>query len=137
VHFDGNLNFLDLFLPGKALASYERSQAFLWLMHYYLESSDGPNPFSDKFAQKHPGKAPLLRRLTEEEQAQENVDTPEEIQWGRTMSAKRNSFLQQLVQSFDLDKRMGRNAAPLFISGEPFNLFFLKLHHERNEISSG
>lgn len=61
----------------------------------------------------------MLRRLTEEEQAQENVDTPEEIQWGRTMSAKRNNFLQQLVSSVDTDKRTGRSAAPLFISGAP------------------
>jgi Ino eighty subunit 1 len=89
------------------------------LTYHYLEDSDGPNPFSDKFAQKHPGKAPMLRRLTEEEQAQENVDTPEEIQWGRTMSAKRNNFLQQLVSSVDTDKRTGRSAAPLFISGAP------------------
>ncbi|KAJ3545062.1 hypothetical protein NMY22_g2570 [Coprinellus aureogranulatus] len=115
IHFDGNFNFLDLFVPGNSLASFERAQVFLWLAYHYLEDSDGPNPFSDKYSQIHAGKAPMIRRLTEEEQAQENVDTPEELHWGRTMSAKRNNFLQQLVSSVDSEKRGGgRSASSLF-----------------------
>ncbi|EAU92908.2 hypothetical protein CC1G_03695 [Coprinopsis cinerea okayama7 len=118
-HFDGTLNFLDLFIPGKGYASYERAQAFLWFIYHYLEDAEGPNPFADKFAQKNPGKAPQLRELGENEV--ENIDTQEEIQWGRAMSARRNTFLQQLVSSLEYEKRTGRSAAPLFISVTPEN----------------
>ncbi|TFK30630.1 hypothetical protein FA15DRAFT_676909 [Coprinopsis marcescibilis] len=117
-HFDGNLNFIDLFIPGKGLASYERAQAFLWLIYHYLETADGHNPFSDKYAQRNPGKAPQLRRLGPNERP-ENVDTDDEIRWGRVMSGKRNAFLQQLVSSLEYERRTGRNAPPVFISVTP------------------
>ncbi|KAF5337135.1 hypothetical protein D9611_003358 [Ephemerocybe angulata] len=120
IHFDGTFNFLDLFLPGKGLASQGRAQIFLWLVYHYLEASDdGENPFADEFAKNNPGKAPSLRTLSAEEQGKENVDTPEEIQWGRIMSARRNTFLQQLVTSIEQEKKTGRNTQPLFISVTP------------------
>lgn len=115
-HFDGNLNFLDLFIPGKKFSSADRGRTFLWLLYHYLESSDGPNPFNDTYAQNHPGKAPVLRRLTESELRRENVDTPQEIEWGRMMSNQRNAFLQRLVSSIEYEKK-AKAAAPHFISG--------------------
>ncbi|KIK04272.1 hypothetical protein K443DRAFT_130901 [Laccaria amethystina LaAM-08-1] len=117
-HFDGNLNFLDLFIPGKKFSSADRGRAFLWLLYYYLESSDGPNPFNDTYAQNHPGKAPVLRRLTESELRRENVDIPQEIEWGRMMSNQRNAFLQRLVSSIEYEKK-AKAAAPHFISVTP------------------
>ncbi|KAJ6524295.1 hypothetical protein DFH09DRAFT_1096213 [Mycena vulgaris] len=70
----------------KPLCSKDRARTFLWLMYYYLENPDGPNPFDDSYSRANPGKAPLIRTLTEEEQSQENVDSPEEKEWGGKMT---------------------------------------------------
>jgi hypothetical protein len=103
-HFDPPLNFLDIFLPIN-IASADRARAFLWLMFHYLEGPDQPNPYDDDYSRQHPGKVPWLRRLSEEVMAQENVDTPEEIEWGKSMSEMRNIFLQKLVKSSDKEKK--------------------------------
>ncbi|OAX44814.1 hypothetical protein K503DRAFT_852379 [Rhizopogon vinicolor AM-OR11-026] len=103
-HFDPPLNLLDLFLPIN-IASADRARAFLWLMFHYLEGPEQPNPYDDDYSRQHPGKVPWLRRLSEEAMEQENVDTPEEIEWGKSMSEMRNIFLQKLVKSFDKEKK--------------------------------
>ncbi|KAG6897333.1 hypothetical protein C0992_002391 [Termitomyces sp. T32_za158] len=115
VHFDGVLNFLDLFLPNRSLMSTDRARAFLWLAYFYLESSEGSNPFDDDFARKYPGKAPLLRQMTEQQRRIENVDTNEEITWGKKMSAQRNVFLQKLVNSVEDEKKT--RASPPAVRG--------------------
>lgn len=74
-------------------------------MFHYLEGPDQPNPYDDDYSRQHPGKVPWLRRLSEEMMAQENVDTPEEIEWGKSMSEMRNIFLQKLVKSSDKEKK--------------------------------
>ncbi|KAM6498284.1 hypothetical protein JOM56_006232 [Amanita muscaria] len=98
-HFEGGFNFLDLFLPGRGLASDERGRCFLWMMFYYLEHHESNNPFHDDYSRTHAPKAPRIRALTEEELAHEDTDTPEEIEWGHKMSLQRNNFLQKLVAS--------------------------------------
>ncbi|KAG6911811.1 hypothetical protein DXG01_000058 [Tephrocybe rancida] len=112
VHFDGVLNFLDLFLPNRELMSFDRARAFLWLSYFYLESDGGQNPFADEFARKYSGKAPWLRQMTEHQRKTENVDTNEEMTWGKRMSAQRNTFLQKLVNSLDDDKKARPPPAP-------------------------
>lgn len=89
---------------------------FLWLVYHYLEPEE-PNPFADDHALKNPGKVPALRCMSPAEAQAENVDTEEEIKWGQGMSAKRNAFLRELVAQQDYEKRTGKSAAPLFISG--------------------
>ncbi|KAF8140074.1 hypothetical protein EV363DRAFT_1153182 [Boletus edulis] len=103
-HFDPPSNFLDLFLPVN-IASADRARAFLWLVYHYLEGPDQPNPYDDDYSRENTGKVPWLRRLTDAEIAEENVDTAEEIEWGRTMSAQRNIFLQRLVNSLENEKK--------------------------------
>ncbi|KAI5991619.1 hypothetical protein EDD15DRAFT_2368962 [Pisolithus albus] len=76
-HFDPPLNFLDLFLPMK-ISSADRAKAFLWLMFHYLEGPDQPNPYDDDYSRQNPGKVPRLRRLSDAEMAEENVDTENE-----------------------------------------------------------
>ncbi|KAG9314535.1 hypothetical protein JVU11DRAFT_5333 [Chiua virens] len=110
-HFDPPLNFLDLFLPIN-IASADRARAFLWLVFHYLEGPDQPNPYDDDYSRQNPSKVPWLRRLTDAELAEENVDTPEEIEWGRAMSAQRNVFLQRLVNSLENEKK-AKNVAML------------------------
>lgn len=95
--------------------SNDRARAFLWLSYFYLESSESPNPFDDDFSRKHPGKAPLLRQMTEQQRRIENVDTNEEMIWGKKMSAQRNVFLQKLVNSLQDEKKL--RASPPTVRG--------------------
>lgn len=110
-HFgpDEPLTFLDLFFP-LPISSRARARAFLWLMHHYLEgpSSTTPNPFADEYARANPGRVPWLHRL--EPGAVENVDTKEELQWGRTMSARREEFLKRLMSGGE-EKRGGERGS--------------------------
>lgn len=117
VHFDGSLNFLDIFLPRKGLASASRARVFLWLMYYYLEDANGPNPWDDDFSRTNRPKAPAMHYLTDVEQNQEDVDTPEELEWGRRMTAQRNLFLQRLVASVETERKPKNPALPHFVSG--------------------
>ncbi|KAF9243938.1 hypothetical protein BU15DRAFT_86352 [Melanogaster broomeanus] len=110
-HFDPPLNFLDIFLPIN-ISSADRAKAFLWLIFHYLEGPDQTNPYDDDYSRENPGKVPWLRRLTDAEMAEENVDTPEEIEWGKSMSAQRNLFLQRLVTSLENEKK-AKNAIAL------------------------
>ncbi|KAG6845963.1 hypothetical protein H0H87_011011 [Tephrocybe sp. NHM501043] len=121
VHFDGSLNFLDLFLPNRGLVSADRARAFLWLAYFYLESDEGENPFADEYSHKYPGKAPWLRSMTDHQRKTENLDTNEEMLWGKRMSAQRNAFLQKLVNSLEDDKKARSPPQPAikgFVSGE-------------------
>ena len=47
--------------------------------------------------------------LSREEQAQENVDPPDEIEWGKRMSALRSKFLRELVDEMEQEKRRKKN----------------------------
>ena len=93
--------FLDLFLPIN-VASIDRARVFLWLMYRYLEDSKGPNPFDPPPHNEKPqGKlAPKLRRTSKEEADAENVDTKEEIEFGKKMLAYRTEFLTKADTEF-------------------------------------
>ncbi|KAJ7462660.1 hypothetical protein B0H11DRAFT_2159947 [Mycena galericulata] len=122
VHFDGSLNFLDLFLP-KPLSSQDRARVFLWLMYHYLEDPDGQNPFDDPFSRINKGKAPIIRKLTKEDQKKENVDTPEELEWGAMMSSQRNTFLSRLVSDVERERK-SKTAVLILLSSLFFVLTF-------------
>ncbi|KAI8995481.1 hypothetical protein BD414DRAFT_506207 [Trametes punicea] len=107
-HFDPPVEFLDLFLPIN-LSSASRARVFLWLMFHYLQGPDRPNPFDDEYSRTHPGRVPRMRPLTREEQAQENVDPPDEVEWGKRMSALRSKFLRELVDEMEAEKRRKKN----------------------------
>ncbi|KAF9569758.1 hypothetical protein CPC08DRAFT_739048 [Agrocybe pediades] len=118
LHFDGHLNFLDLFLPNTRLASADRGRVFLWLLYHYLEDEHVPNPFDDAHSIKHANAVPRMRRLSTPELLQENVDTQEEIEFGIEMSQERNTFLQTLISSSEGERKFKINATtPHFVSG--------------------
>ena len=102
------MEFLDLFLPIN-LSSSSRARVFLWLMYHYLQGPDKPNPFDDDYSRANPPKVPRMRSLTREEQAQENVDPPDEVEWGKRMSATRSKFLKELVDEMEMEKRRKKN----------------------------
>ena len=116
-HFDGNINFLDLFIPTN-LSSPDRARAFLFIMFYYLESPTGEieNPFGDELCKQDPAKAPRMRVLSPAETRLENVDLPEEVKWGDMMSEQRGKFLQKLCNA-DQESKKNKNS-PYFISGQ-------------------
>jgi Ino eighty subunit 1 len=103
IHFEPDVEFVDLFLPIN-ISSAARARAFLWMIFHYHEGLNLANPFADDHARRNPSKVPWLLRLSREEQAQENVDPPEELEWGRKMAQTRSRFLQELVAGGELDK---------------------------------
>ena len=105
------MEFLDLFLPIN-LSSASRAKVFLWLMFHYLQGPDKPNPFDDDYSRTNPPKVPRMYSLTREEQAQENVDPPDEIEWGKRMSTMRSKFLKELVDEMEMEKRRKKNPPP-------------------------
>lgn len=48
---------------------------------------------------------PWLPRLSPKEMPVENVDPPEEVEWGNQMCAQRTAFLRKLVSSADSEKK--------------------------------
>lgn len=82
-----------------------------------------PNPYDDDYSKKRPNVIPYLRRLSTPELQRENVDTPQEIQFGLTMSNQRNMFLQRLVSTADGDRKFRNNSAPHFVTGSYAILF--------------
>lgn len=103
VHFEPDVEFVDLFLPIN-ISSAARAKAFLWMIFHYHEGPNLANPFSDDHARRNPGKVPWLLRLSRDEQLHENVDPPEEVEWGKKMAQARSRFLQDLVAGGELDK---------------------------------
>lgn len=99
LHFDAPVDFFDLVMK-PSLSSASRATAFLWLMWWYLESHFTPsdalnNPFGigrrspDDSAAALPIKTPAMRTLTSEEEELEDVDTPDEIEFGEQKQRER------------------------------------------------
>jgi Ino eighty subunit 1 len=103
MHFDPHFDFLDLFLPANTSPS-SRARAFLWLMFHYLESASAHNPFCDDYANQHPGKAPKLTTLTLRQRQLQDVDTAEELAYGRRMAQYRSKFLQKQIAEENREK---------------------------------
>ena len=101
-HFQGRVDFLDLFLRTD-ISSASRAQAFLWLCYNYLESPSSSdddydedsgstsNPFSDPAKQPSP---PSFSFLTEEEMAQENQESAEDIAMTDKLVSQRSRIIQ-------------------------------------------
>ncbi|THH32015.1 hypothetical protein EUX98_g2184 [Antrodiella citrinella] len=111
-HFDPPIEFLDLFLPIN-LSSASRARAFLWLMYHYLSAHGTPNPFDDEYSKANLGKVPRMLNLNRDEMLRENQDPPEEIEWGRKMSALRGVFLQELVNEMSQEEKRRKNPPPV------------------------
>lgn len=96
-HFFPPRDFFDLVMR-STLSSSSRARAFLWLMWWYLESDFSReaalnNPFGPGLegegAEGLPLKVPAFESLTEEQANEENVDTPEELEYGETKRLER------------------------------------------------
>lgn len=102
MHFFPPRDFFDLVMR-STLSSETRAKAFLWLMWWYLESdftreSAINNPFGagldGEGTDGLPIKVPAFESLTEDQANLENVDTPEELEYGESkrLERKRECF---------------------------------------------
>ena len=107
-HFEPPIELLDLFLPIN-ISSASRAKVFLWLVYRYLSPPEAVNPFDDDWSRQHPGKAPKLVTISRQEMLQENVDPPDEQEWGKRMSTMRSKFLKELVDEMEMEKRRKKN----------------------------
>jgi hypothetical protein len=92
---NGKLHVLHLFTTIN-IPSEERARMLLYILYHYLESDAGPNPFADP---SRPDRPPALHILSDEEYAalHENVDEPDELEWGDEMRARRIESLKELA----------------------------------------
>jgi Ino eighty subunit 1 len=108
IHFDVPRDFFDLVMK-EQLSSRSRATAFLWLMWWYLESDFGldsalENPFGpgrrsrNSDADDLPLMCPQFEYLTDEQAALENVDTPEEVEFGEEKQRERMAILKGEMQ---------------------------------------
>ncbi|KAF7789895.1 hypothetical protein EIP86_000843 [Pleurotus ostreatoroseus] len=111
-HFPAQIHFdvLDFFSPIN-ISSESRARAFLWLLYHYHEAPSR-NPFDDEASRKRPGIIPTLETLSDEEAKLENVDTPEEIEWGRKMTEQRRVFLATKDSVLDDDDPGTKSSRP-------------------------
>ncbi|KAL7271833.1 hypothetical protein RUND412_005385 [Rhizina undulata] len=103
LHFPESRDFYDLVMR-PTLSSRSRARAFLWLMWWYLESdftteSALHNPYGKGLERKEgdvPCRVPEFEHLTEEQAANENVDTPEEVEFGSKMQEERKKLIEEI-----------------------------------------
>ncbi|KAI0472023.1 hypothetical protein GGR56DRAFT_656541 [Xylariaceae sp. FL0804] len=118
LHFPAGGEFGDLIMK-KQYTSESRAQAFLWLMWQYLESDfteEGceENPFGpgvDYGTDVANQGVPQMVEMTAEEEARENIDTQEEIDFGREKQGHRAKIIaadQAYIADHQASKRGSR-----------------------------
>jgi Ino eighty subunit 1 len=114
LHFPPGREFHDLIMKTN-LSSQSRATAFLWIMWFYLESDfteEGcdENPFGpgvDYGVDVANQGVPQIEELTPEEEALENVDTPEEQEFGESKKKMRAKIIEA-DQQFMADSQTKR-----------------------------
>lgn len=124
LHFPPGHEFHDLIMRTN-YTSESRARAFLWIMWFYLESD-----FTEEGCEENPFGAgvdygidvanqgvPRMEEMTAEEEALENVDSREEVEFGKAKQAMRAKIIEadQTFMADTSSKRTGR-AARVFVS---------------------
>ena len=103
IHFFPPQDFFDLVMR-HTISSKSRARAFLWLMWWYLQSDFSKdaalnNPFGPGIlgdtTDEMPLKVPEFEHLTEEQGDLENVDTEEEVAFGKEKQNERKRILEE------------------------------------------
>lgn len=120
LHFPRHREFHDLIMK-TGYTSKSRATAFLWLMWFYLESDfteEGceENPFGpgvDYGLDVANQGVPELKEMTDEEKALENVDTQDEMDFGRQKQKTRAKILE-MDQAYlnERETKRGKIRAP-------------------------
>lgn len=124
LHFPPNYEFHDLIMKTH-LSSSSRARAFLWIMWFYLESD-----FTEEGCQENPfGEGvdygidvanqgvPRMESLTPEEEALENADTPDELEFGKLKQATRKRIIEADEQ-YAMDSKQRGTRARMFPAGD-------------------
>ena len=119
LHFPDHQEFFDLIIKTK-YSSSSRANAFLWLVWFYLESDfteEGcdENPFGagvDYHVSVANQGIPKLIEMSHKEQSEENIDSWEEIQFGREKQKTRAKILE-MDQAYinERENKRGKRAA--------------------------
>lgn len=110
LHMPPGRDFYDLIMADN-LSSESRARAFLWLLWFYLESDyteEGAdeNPFGpgvDYDVNVRNQGVPRFKVLTPEEQKLENVDTPEEKEYGIAKMKERRRIIEADQAAFQAE----------------------------------
>ncbi|KAJ1329417.1 Ino eighty subunit 1 [Microdochium nivale] len=117
LHFPAGFEFHDLIMKTK-YTSQSRANAFLWVVWFYLESD-----FTEEGCEENPFGAgvdygtdvanqgiPRLEEMTEEQEALENIDPKEEVDFGHEKQAHRARIIaaDQAYMAEHQSKRGGR-----------------------------
>lgn len=125
LHFPPGREFHDLIMKTN-LSSKSRARAFLWIMWFYLESDfteEGcmENPFGegvDYGVDVANQGVPVLEELSSTDEAYENVDTPDEVEFGKTKQAMRKKIIEA-DQQYALESNSKRGSrARMFPAGD-------------------
>lgn len=125
LHFPPGREFHDLIMKTN-LSSKSRARAFLWVTWFYLESDfteEGciENPFGegvDYGVDVANQGVPVLDDMSAEEEASENVDTPDEVEFGKTKQAMRKKIIEA-DQQYALESNSKRGSrARMFPAGD-------------------
>jgi len=117
LHFPPGREFHDLIMKTN-YSSRSRARAFLWIMWFYLESD-----FTEEGCEENPFGAgvdygvdvanqgvPQLEEMTPEEEEKENVDPPEEVEFGFAKQKMRAQIIEA-DQQFMADSQTKRGGA--------------------------
>lgn len=127
LHFPDHRELHDLIMRTE-YTSKSRADAFLWLVWFYLESDfteEGceENPFGpgvDYGLNVANQGVPKLVEMTEEEKSKENIDTEEEIEFGRSKQKMRAKILE-MDQAYlnERDTKRGSKPRPSYAEEGP------------------
>lgn len=110
LHFPKGRDFYDLIMR-TSLSSKSRATAFLWLMWFYLESDfteegSEENPFGPgvvHFEELRNQGVPYFETLSPTMEAAENIDTPEEIEYGENKMKERKRIIEADLLAFQAE----------------------------------
>ncbi|KAJ3569156.1 hypothetical protein NPX13_g6178 [Xylaria arbuscula] len=140
LHFPAGGEFHDLIMKTN-YTSKSRAKAFLWLMWQYLESD-----FTEEGCEENPFGAgvdyelglanqgiPRMEEMTAEEEGRENIDTQEEIDFGREKQSHRAKIIaaDQAYAVEDRNKRGSR--AKLLVEESPSAAILPRIRPSKHE----
>ncbi|KAI8633112.1 hypothetical protein F5Y19DRAFT_288975 [Xylariaceae sp. FL1651] len=140
LHFPAGGEFHDLIMKTN-YTSPSRARAFLWLMWQYLESD-----FTEEGCEENPFGAgvdyelglanqgvPRMEEMSEEQEAQENIDSPEEVEFGREKQSHRAKIIAA-DQAYIVDHQSKRGSrAKLLIEESPSAAILPRIRPSKHE----
>ncbi|KAI0201323.1 hypothetical protein F4808DRAFT_134476 [Astrocystis sublimbata] len=140
LHFPAGGEFHDLIMKTN-YTSKSRANAFLWLMWQYLESD-----FTEEGCEENPFGAgvdyelglanqgvPRMEEMTADEEARENIDSPEEVEFGREKQSHRAKIIAA-DQAYVVDTQCKRGSrAKLLVEDSPSAAILPRIRPSKHE----